>query len=131
MTFIEMPGMEDVKEAVVEPEGLYDLCITDATLMNKDGKNSIRVILEIEGTDNSANIFHHVGLPNDSDDAEKKKAKMLFAKRFFNQFKIKIDGGIEMESLVGSRASACKVTQDEWEGTLRNNLQCDPIPTEA
>ena len=131
MSFIEMPGMEDVKEAVPVPEGLYDLCITDATLVNKDGKNSIRVILEIEGQDDASNIFHHVGLPNEDDDAEKKKTKMLFAKRFFGQFKIKIDGGVEMESLVGSRASACKVVQDEWEGTMRNNLQCDPIPTEA
>ena len=87
--------------------------------------------MESDGEEEAANIFHNVSLPSEDDDDEKRKTKMLFAKRFFNQFKIKIDGGIEMESLVGSRASACKVVQDEWEGTMRNNLQCDPIPAEA
>ena len=131
MSFLEMPGLNDAKEAVSVAEGKYDLCIIDAKVTEKDGKKNIRTILEIEGEPDAGNVFHYVGLPHESDDADKRKSKMLFASRFFHQFGIQTDNGVDLEALVGSRASGANLTQEEYEGTLRNNLKCDPLPQEA
>ena len=130
MTFIDMPGLEDAKEPVAVPEGKYDLCIIDAKLTEKEGKKSVRLIMEIEGEPEAGNVFHYVGLPAEDDDADKRKTKMLFARRFFNQFNINTDGGFEMEQLVGSRASAAMILQEEYEGDLRNSLKTNKLPTE-
>ena len=131
MSFIEMPGLEDAKEAVAVPEGKYDLCVIDAQITDKDGKKSLRLIMEIEGETDAGNVFHYIGLPHEDDDGDKKKTKMLFARRFFHQFGINTDGGFELESIVGSRATAAMVTQEEWEGDLRNNYKPNKLPTEA
>lgn len=133
MGFIEMPGLGDIAEQPLAPEGTYDLCIIDAKLQQKDDKNSIMCILQVENADKDyANIFHYVGLPNSGDDADKAKAKNLFAKRFFVQFSVPVEaGGFEIETLVGCRATDVKVTQGEWEGRMGNNLQIDRIPEEG
>ena len=133
MSFIEMPGLGDVQEQPLAPEGNYDLAIIDAKLQQKDNKNSIMCILQIENADKDyANIFHYVGLPNSEDDADKAKAKNLFAKRFFVQFSIPVEaGGFEIETLVGCRARDVKITQSEYEGRMGNNLQIDRIPEEG
>lgn len=131
MTFIDMPGLEDAKEPVAVAEGKYDLCVIQADLTEKEGKRSVRLIIEIEGEPEAGNIFHYIGLPHEDDDGDKRKTKMLFASRFFNQFKINTDKGFEMEQLVGSRASAAMVVQEEYEGDLRNSLKTDKLPTEA
>jgi len=131
MSFIEMPGLEDAKEAVAVPEGKYDLCVIQADLTEKEGRKSVRMILEIEGEEDAGNIFHYIGLPGEDDDADKRKSKMLFARRFFNQFGINTDGGFEMEQLVGARATAAMVVQDEYEGDLRNSLKTNRLPSEA
>ena len=131
MSFIDMPGLDDAKEAVAVAEGAYDLCIIDAQITEKEGKRSIRTIIEIEGEPDAGNLFHYIGLPHEDDKPEDRKTKNLFARRFFNQFDINVDGGVELEQFVGSRATAAKVVQDEWEGALRNNLKCDPLPMEG
>ena len=61
MSFIEMPGLEDAKEAVAVAEGKYDLCVVDAQITEKDGKKSLRTILEIEGEPDAGNVFHYIG----------------------------------------------------------------------
>lgn len=132
MTFITMPGLSDVKEPIAVPEGSnYDLRIIGAKLRSKDAKNDIEFIIEIDGEPEAANIFHYIGLVNEDDDDEKRKIKMLFAARFFNQFNIKTEDGVEMEQLVGARATNCKLDQKEWEGSLRNNLVLNPLPQEG
>ena len=131
MSFIDMPGLSEVKDAYAAPEGLYDLCIVSAKVTEKDGKTNIQCILEIEGGEDYANVFHYVSLPGGDDDADKKKAKMLFARRFFVQFGIGTDDGIETEQMVGARATACKLSQQEWEGTPRNNFSANQLPQEA
>ena len=97
----------------------------------KDGKTSIMTILEIEGEPDFGNVFHYVSLPGANDDQDKAKAKLLFAKRFFTQFAISIDGGFEMEQLVGNRAASCKLVQEEYEGNVTNKLQLNRLPSEA
>ena len=133
MGFIEMPGLGDVQELPLAPEGTYDLCIIDAQLKNKDNKNSIMCILQIENADKEyASIFHYVGLPSSGDDKDKTKAKNLFAKRFFVQFSIPTEeSGFDIEAMVGCRATNVKVTQGKWEGRMGNNLQIDRIPEEG
>ncbi len=131
MSFIDMPGLNDAKEAVSVPEGKYDLCVIDAKMTEKDGKHNIRMILEIEGEPDAGNVFHYVSLPHEDDDSEKRKTKMLFARRFFNQFGIQADNGVDLEALVGSRASGANLTQEEYEGNLRNGLKVNPLPTES
>ena len=134
MSFLDMPGLEDVKEAVAVAEGPYDLIVIQADITEKDGKSSIRMILEIEGEPDAGNVFHYVSLPHEDDDVDKRKTKMLFAKRFFHQFSIKTDNGVDMEALVGSRASAARLSQEEYpegSGQLKNSLSCDPLPQEA
>jgi hypothetical protein len=132
MSFIEMPGLADAKEPVIAPEGgNYDLCIVDAKLTDKDGKQNIRMILEIEGADDFANVFHYVSLVGPDDDEDKAKFKNLLAARFFNQFSVAMDGGIEIEQLVGCRATSCKLTQEEYEGRLSNSLQVNNLPQEG
>ena len=126
-----MPGLNDAKEAVSVPEGKYDLCVIDAKVTEKDGKKNIRLIMEIEGEPDAGNVFHYVSLLHESDDGDKRKTKMLFARRFFNQFGIQADNGVDLEALVGSRAAGANLTQEEYEGSLRNGLKCNPLPTES
>lgn len=131
MSFIEMPGLDSAKEKSVAPEGLYDLCITSAKVTEKDGKRNIQTILEIEGGEEDyANVFHYISLVGPDDDKEKAEFKNLLAKRFFYQFGIPMEGGVEMEQFVGCRATACRLTQEEYEGRLSNKLQVNSLPQE-
>lgn len=135
MSFVELPGINDVHEPKPVQEGNnYDLCIIDAKMTEKDGKNSLRFIMEIEGEPEAANVFNYVGLIQEDDDDADKKTKLLFAKRFFHQFAINVDNGIEIEQCVGARATNCKITQQEWpegSGQMRNTFQANPLPQEA
>ncbi|KKL81966.1 hypothetical protein LCGC14_1989450 [marine sediment metagenome] len=130
MSFIELPGLADTSEPKIVPEGEYDLCIIQAKLNEKDGSVTIMTILDIEGQENAANVFHYIALPGPDDEEDKRKAKLLFAKRFFYQFGIEMDGGIELEQFVGSRALG-NLKQDEYEGQLKNVLQVNRLPAEA
>lgn len=130
MSFIQLSGIDDIQEQKPAPEGSYDLCIVTAKMNEKEGKQSIMTMLEIEGEPDFANVFHYVALPGPSDEPEKAKAKLLFAKRFFHQFGITVDGGVEMEQIVGNRATGAKLIQEEYEGNVTNKLQVNRLPTE-
>ena len=131
MTFISLPGIEGTHEPKVAPEGEYDLCIISAKMKEKDGKNSIMTVLEIEGEPDFANVFNYIGLPSKGDDDAAKDFKNLFAKRFFDQFHIEMTGdGVELEQFVGSRAKG-KLIQQEYEGNITANLQVNRLPAEA
>ena len=130
MSFIELPGLSDVKEPQIVPEGEYDLCIIQAKLNKKEESTTIMTILEIEGKENAANVFHYIALPGENDEEDKRKTKLLFARRFFHQFGIEMDSGIELEQFVGSR-SRCRLIQDEYEGNLKNVLQVNRLPAEV
>jgi len=126
MSFIALKGIAEVAEPKAAPEGPYDLVITDAKLTEKDGKHNIRLILGFENTDGKfANIFHYIALPR-GEDAGKDQMMLLMAKRFFTQFEIPFDDGVEVESFVGSRAR-CNVKQDEYEGQIKNVLVLDRL----
>lgn len=130
MSFIEMPGINDAKEPQIVPEGPYDLIITGAKLKEKDGKKNILIILEIEGYPEAANVMHNVSLVSAEDEDEKKAFKNLLAARFFYQFGIAVEGGVELEQLVGHRATAAKLTVDVYNNQKSNKLVLDPLPQE-
>jgi len=136
MSFIELPGLADVKEKYAAAEGLYDLCITSAKVTEKEGKHNIQTILTIEGpgdVSTYANVFHYLSLPGGDDDADKKATKLLFLARFLGQFGIDASSGLETEQMVGSRASACKLTQEEYpegSGLTNNKFSPNQLPKE-
>jgi len=133
MSFFELPGLSDVKEKYPVAEGMYDLCIISTKVNEKEGKTNIFCVLEIEGQPDAANVLHNVSMIGPDDDDDKKKAKMLFLARFLHQFGINADAGLETEQMVGSRATACKLTQEEYpenSGQIKNNYNPSQLPRE-
>jgi len=128
MSFITLTGLEDAHEPKVAPEAEYELCIINAKMNEKEGSHTIMVVIEIEGEPDFGNVFHYVALPGEDDDNA--EFKLLMAKRFFTQFGIDMDGGVELEQFVGSRAKG-RLIQDEYEGQLKNVLQVNRLATEA
>jgi hypothetical protein len=133
MSFIEMPGLEDAQELKHAPEGEYDLVIENVSMREKEGtaygliKANILCILKIEGAgEDYANVMHNISLPSADDDQEKRKTKMLFARRFFEQFGVPYEGGVELEAFVGCRGRA-KLVVDEYQGNVRNALQLERL----
>lgn len=131
MSFIQLVGIGEVKELACASEGRYSVVITDAKMHEgKEDKTSIRCVLEIEDGDNRyANIFHYISLP-DGKDGAKDQMKLLMAKRFFVQFGVPFDDGIDMEALVGCRAEV-NLGIDEYQGQLKNILKLDRLPSES
>lgn len=126
MSFIEMEGLQDAKEAIVAPEGNYELVILQAT--HKPEKNNITVLLEIDSDEDYGTVFHTISLPKKDDDEDKRKAKGLFAKRFLVQFDLDTgEDGFNLEAFSGQRAS-CNITQSVYEGTTRNQIRLDNLP---
>lgn len=132
MSFIKLTGIDDVTELPLAPEGLYDLVITSQSLKeskDKSGQN-VLVVLDIENADRQyAKIFHYLALPRGVD-ADKDANMMLMIKRFLVQFGVPMDGGFDLEALVGCRASGVRVIQEEFEGKLGNKIQVDRLPAE-
>lgn len=131
MSFIQLNGLQDVQELPVAAEGRYPLVITSASLKDSkegDGKN-ILCIVEVESDRKYANIFHYIALPR-GDDKDKDQTMLLMAKRFFKQFGIPFEDGVELEAFVGSRCEG-NVKVDEYQGQLRNVLMIDRLPTEG
>lgn len=130
MSFINLQGLQEVKELRNAPEGRYLLRVTSAKMHVTDNGVSIQTILEIEASQKYANVFHYVALPN-GQDAGKDQTKLLMAKRFFTQFNIPIDGdGVEIEQFVGCSAEA-NLGVEEYQGQSKNVLRMDRLPTEA
>ena len=130
MSFITLAGLGDATEKKVAPEGEYDLCIINAKMNEKEGKHSIMVVIEVEGEPDVANVFNYIGLPGEDDDQA--EFKLLLAKRFFHQFGIEMDNGVELEQFVGSRSRG-KLTQSEYpegSGQMKNDLQVNRLPAE-
>ena len=130
MSFITLTGLEDASEKKVAPEGEYELCIIVAKMNEKEGKHSIMTVIEVEGEPDVANVFNYIGLPGEDDDQA--EFKLLLAKRFFNQFGIEMNNGVELEQFVGSRSKGRLIQEEypEGSGLLKNTLQVNRLPME-
>jgi len=127
MSFIEIRGIEDVKEPQIAPEDTYDLVIDDVKGGMKEGTDihQIRVRIQIENADPEieyAAIFHYLTGIGADDDEEKAKFKMLSIKRFLALVGVDIvDSGFNEEDLMGCRFRA-KLTQEEYQGNISNRV---------
>lgn len=130
MSFIQLTGINDVKELAAASEGRYSVVITQVDMHEKEDKSSIRVVLEIEdGANKYASIFHYIGLP-DGKDGAKDQTKLLMAKRFMTQFHIPFEDGVDLEAFVGNRAD-CNLGVEEYQGQIKNVLKIDRLPNEG
>ena len=62
-------ALQDVQEQQVAPEGLYDLIVDKAELIEKEGKVMIKTIILFDGMPDYQSIFHYISLPTGDDDA--------------------------------------------------------------
>lgn len=118
MSFIEMEGIDDVKEAEIQPEGEYNLVITSVTEgRNKDNnRDMIKCRLEFADYPEAQSILHQIALPNEEDDKDKRKFMLLMLKRFLAVFGVQMEGGgFEVEDLQGA-TGICKVKVDRPDG---------------
>lgn len=131
MGFIDLPGVDDVREPQIAPEGRYSLIVESAQVRKNEnsGKTNVLVALGFDGEPDFANILHNLALPHEDDTSEGRKFKLLQIKRFGHQFGITVDGGINTEEFSGSTAE-CNVKIDEYQGQKKNILQLDPLPSE-
>jgi hypothetical protein len=134
MSFIELPGINEVQEKVVVPEGLYDLVITSNPSPKKNetsGKTNLLCVLAIDGKPDAANVMHNLSLISADDEDETKKFKLLQIKRFCHWFGIDISDGLNTENFAGSRSlKSMPLIVEEYKGELKNTMRLPPLPTE-
>ena len=130
MPFIPM-NLDDAQEAKPVAQGRYDVVIDSCEEVptKKDpSKTQFKLLIKIDGHDDSPPIFHYQGIPTEND------FKALLLRRFLKLFNVKYDpAGFDTEALamelVGARANA-EVRQKEWEGTISNELVVPPLKGE-
>ena len=132
MSFIEMPGIDDTHEPIIAPEARYPLVIESQSVKKneKSGKNNCLIILAIEADGDYANVMFNLSLIGEEDDDASRKFKNLQMKRFCHQFDIDIQGGINTETFVGSRAEG-NLAVGEYQGQKKNELKLDAMPDGA
>ena len=132
MSFIELQGIEDVKEKELLPVAEYDFVVTDVKGEESSDSDAykIRVRLEAEGAgDEYQPIWHYLTTPGSNDDADKRYWKLIMIKRFLHMCNLKLDGGFNMEDLMGARLRA-KIDASEYEGREGRNLLLPQVPNE-
>ena len=120
MSFINVP-LGDAKEKEVLAEGEYTVRAESAEL---DTENQCIVVRHsVEGEPDAKAVFHRIWLPRESDDEEKVNNKLLFAKAYLELMGVGYDSnGFDEQDIVGQSAR-CNLKQDEWEGTLKNEIK--------
>lgn len=118
MPFVELNGMNDLKEPTLAPDGDYNLAITSAeAYVNDKGRDVIKTRIEFEDHPEYAGFYHWVALPNmkldvdehpeGPEEGKKKYERMqLGVKRFLEQWGIPYDNGFATEDLNGARTHA-------------------------
>jgi len=132
MSFIELDGIQDTHEAVIAPEGRYDLLVESAAVKHNDntGKDNVLVVLSVEGDEEYANVLFNLSLPQEGDEDTSRNFKLLQIKRFCHQFQIGLDDGLNTEEFSGSRASA-NLKVGEYNNQKKNELVLDALPEGA
>ncbi len=125
----------EIKEAVCVQTGAYDLTIAKVT-PNFESRN-IGVLIRIDdppaGVDDVSPIFHNVSLPKDDDDAEKRRTKGLFTKRFLHLFKIPYQAespNFNLNDFLGHSATKVSVELGSYKGRPTNNIVLPELPDE-
>lgn len=133
MPFIEMTGIEDVKEKELLPIQVHTFVVTDTKSEDK-GENgvSIRLTLHAEGfpEEDYQPIWHYISVPGSGDDKDKRQTKMLFAKRFLVKAGIPINGGFSEEDLQGAVLENVAIEASVYEGREGRSLIVPALPNE-
>lgn len=132
MSFIQLPGLNDVRPPEVHPEGRVGLVILDAKPKEKEGKMGINCLMGIDEPHPEpgrewSNFFHYISLPTKDDDAEKVKTKLRMIKQFCVQFGVPTDDGFDPAQVIGSRGEGNIVVED-YQDQPQNKLKLDPLP---
>jgi len=136
MSIIALGNMDDIKEPVLPPEGAYTLAVIKADHKQKDGKNSIQLILEIQDHDeeNYAHLFSHIALPTEGDDEDKAQIKRLFLKRtlhWLGMLDALEDGSLDTDDLVGCMSTiVIPVVPDTYDNKPTRNVNWPNLPQE-
>lgn len=90
--------LDDVQEAEVAPDGMYDLRVSDAELTRNrdDTRDMIKVVIELEGTTFQP-CWTNLPLPNEDDKPSSANFMKLQLKRFIQMFDAPFDGVINDE----------------------------------
>ena len=117
MTFIPV-NVDDVVEPQAAPAGQYALQITEAKLAKTGAQSKVpgspqfRISLGFTEYDDYQNITHFLPLPNEEDDANATRFKVLLLKRFCAHFGIPLSGsGIDTEQLALEMIGAEAMTE--------------------
>lgn len=121
-----------VAEPKPVPNALYDLEIVSAeSVSSQKGQPQVEVHLGIKGHEDAPIVRHYISLPSEGDDADKKRNKLLFAKRFCHLFNIPYDEtGFDTDDFVGSKAR-CELTTEERNGATYNRLNLPRLKDES
>lgn len=124
MPLIEADFSQDYEDKPA-PEGKYDLRIRSAKEQLSKGKaDQVLCLIDIEGADGTAPIFHYLTFPLskkqaqernvEPDDEKKFRDKMRFITRFLDLFEVPYEAnGFNTEDLVGASAKDVDITQEE------------------
>lgn len=121
MSFIELPGLNNVREKTHAPEGSYGLIVENAKVNDKEGKHTLMVVLSFDGhQEEYENVFHHMSLPGSDDDADKRDFKLRMIRRFTSAFNVPIDdNGFNVEAFLGCAGTVRVGVQEYPEGSGR------------
>jgi len=126
MSFIELPGIDEVTEPEIRPTARYPLVITGAKIKpskEKVGHNNIEVVIGFDDDPEEIYIpiFQYLALPHPDDEVKSRRFKLRNIKSFCQVFGITVDGGINVEEFVGSRGE-CNVKAGDYEGRPKHEL---------
>lgn len=115
MSFVDLPGLDEVSEKEPAPGGKeYLLSVENVTRYTKEpaGNEVIKLSLSFVEHPEYRRFTHYLSLPGPADDAQKVADKLLMLKRFLSLAHIKVDGGFAEEDLYGANF-ASMVEQEE------------------
>ena len=131
MPFIELTGLNEVKEPEIAPEAEYALQITMAEgYVNDKGRDVIKVRIEFQDHPDYASFMHWVAVPNraldieahpDGEEAGQSKYEMMMrgVKRFLELWSVSADNGFDPADLQGATCIA-KVGQEVSDEGITN-----------
>lgn len=119
--------LDDVQEAVLVPEGEYELqIVTVEDTESKKGNEMTRIGIKVLDADvpNPNLVNHWIVYPNDSTPADQVQMRLLDIKRFLHCFGIDApDGEIDSEEFKGATGRATIIQEEGDDGNTYNRLR--------
>ena len=125
MSFITFgKSFSEVQEQKPVPAGIYHLRAVSVDGYEKNGKQSLKIMHEIEGHPEAGQVSHFLNLPVEGD--EKLDIKMLFIKRYLAAFHVPMeDNGFNPDDILGAEADVSLSLTEPREGSSAVYNQID------